>query len=87
MSLGAHWCTWPSYTNVYREKNRIHSKNVPDKHMFLYVSQYHHAVLSFNDFRSCKNILWRSLFESLILSIFFSYMVINFHFLVLVPMI
>jgi hypothetical protein len=44
--------------------------------MFLYVSQYHQAVLSFNDFRICENILWRSLFESLILSIFFSYMVL-----------
>jgi hypothetical protein len=76
MSLCAHWCTCPSYTNVYREKTEYRTKNVPDKYIFLYMSQYHHAVLSFNDFRSCKNILWRSLFECLILSIFCSYIVL-----------
>jgi hypothetical protein len=63
-------------TQMYTERRQYRTKNVPDKYMFLYMSQYHHAVLSFNDFRSCKNILWRSLFECLILSIFFSYMVL-----------
>jgi hypothetical protein len=43
------------------------TKYVPDKYMYLFVSRYHHAVLSFRDFRNCKNILQRSLFESLTL--------------------